>query len=304
MVDISAKMVNELRQRTGVGLMDCKRALIAADGDMERAVENLRVQGLAAAAKKSGREASDGLTAAWVNDKGDAGVLIQVHCETDFVARTDDFRALVKSLLEHYAGSERLSTTGKWDCCEELLAECYSPDKTRTVRDILGDAVGKIGENIQLGRVAVLNFAGRNAFVQAYEHMGGSVTSLVAIETGKPETHKDPRFLALAKDLAMQAAAGIPMVAVAMSRDEVPESILEEEKKVYREQTISEGKPENLVEKIVMGRLNKYYSEAVLLEQPFIKDDKLSVQKVVDGVAAEIGDTIKPLAFYRFAIKE
>jgi elongation factor Ts len=304
MVDISAKMVNELRQRTGVGLMDCKRALIAADGDMEKAVENLRVQGLAAAAKKSGRDASDGLTAAWVSEDGSAGVVVQVHCETDFVARTDDFRGLVNSLLGHYAGSERLSTSGKWDCSEELLAESFSPDPTRTVRDILGDAVGKIGENIQLGRVGVLNFAGRNVFVQEYEHMGGIVTSLVAIETGKPETLKDPRFRALAKDLAMQAAAGIPMVAIAMSRDEVPESILEEEKKVYREQTLSEGKPENLVEKIVMGRLNKYYSEAVLLEQPFIKDDKLSVQKVVDGVAKEIGDTIKPLAFYRFAIKE
>jgi elongation factor Ts len=304
MVDINAKMVNELRQRTGVGLMDCKRALIAADGDMDAAIEALRVAGLAAATKKAGREASDGLTAAWVNDYGNTGVLIQVHCETDFVARTDEFRGLVNGLLAHYAGSPRIHTTGRWDACDELLGENFSLDATRTVRDILGDAVGKIGENIQLGRVAVINLEGRNALVQAYEHMGGTVTSLIGIEVGKAETLENAAFRALAKDLAMQAAAGIPQVAVALSRGDVPEAVLEGEKKVYREQILAEGKPENLVEKIMMGKLNKFYGEAVLLEQPFIKDDKQTVQKVIDGVAKEVGDMIKPLAFYRFAIKD
>jgi elongation factor Ts len=304
MVDINAKMVNELRQRTGVGLMDCKRALIASEGDMDNAIEALRVAGLAAATKKAGREASDGLTAAWVNDYANTGVLIQVHCETDFVARTDEFRGLVNGLLAHYAGSPRVHTTGKWEACEDLLTENFSLDPTRTVRDILGDAVGKIGENIQLGRVAIINLEGRNAFVQPYEHMGGTVTSLVGIEAGKPETLADPRFRALAKDLAMQAAAGIPQVALSMSRSEVPESALEAEKKVYREQILAEGKPENLVEKILMGKLNKFYGEAVLLEQPYIKDDKQTVQNVIDGVAKELGDKITPLCFYRFAIKD
>jgi len=302
MVEINAKLVSELRKRTGAGLMECKKALVETEGDLDKALEALRVQGLAMAAKKAGRTAEDGTAAAWVNEQRDAGLLLEVNCETDFVARTDDFRSLVNDLLAHFAASEHFSTSGAYDDTEALLNEAYCKNGSRTVRDVIGEAVGKIGENIQLGRMAVINLSGRNALVQSYEHSGGRVTALIGIETGKPETLKDEKFLTLAKDLAMQAAAGMPRVPVAVNRDQVPADVLEEEKRIYREQTLAEGKPENLVDKIVTGRLNKFYKEAVLLEQPFIKEDKQNVQKIVQGVASELGDEITPVMFFRFAI--
>lgn len=302
MVEINATLVKELRKRTGVGLMECKKALIETEGDLDKAVEALRVQGLAMAAKKAGRTAEDGTAAGWVNERGDAGLLLEVNCETDFVARTDDFRSLVNDLLAHFAASKHFSTSGAYDDTEALLGEAYYKDSERTVRDVIGDAIGKIGENIQLGRMGVINLSGRNALVQPYEHSGGRVTALIGIETGKLETLKDEKLLALAKDLAMQVAAGMPQVPVAINRDQVPEDVLEEEKRIYREQTLAEGKPENLVDKIVAGRLNKFFKDAVLLEQPFIKEEKLNVQKIVQSVASELGDEITPVMFFRFAI--
>jgi len=304
MAEITAKVVNELRQRTGVGLMECKKALVEAAGDMEKAVELLRVQGLAAAAKKAGRRASEGIAAAWVSEQRDAGLILEVNCETDFVARTDDFRALVNDLVAHFSTSRHCATTGLHEDPAELLAEPYGKDSSRTVRDIIGDAVGKIGENLQLGRLAVINLSGANGLVQAYEHAGGRVTTLIGVRAGKAETLRDQRFLALAKDLAMQAAAGVPEVALALTRDQVPPEVLENEKRIYREQTLAEGKPEQLVEKIVLGRLNKFYKDVVLLEQPFIREEKQSVQNVVNSVAHALGDEIAPVVFYRFAVGE
>ncbi|OGK10140.1 MAG: translation elongation factor Ts, partial [Candidatus Riflebacteria bacterium RBG_13_59_9] len=288
--------------RTSVGLMECKKALVKVDGDIEKAVDLLRVQGLAMAAKKAGRTANEGAVAAWVNAKGDAGLVLEVNCETDFVARTDDFRALVQDLVANFAASAYLAQSGLYEDVEALLASPFYRDSSRTIRDIIGDVVGKTGENIQLGRFGVINLSGRNARVQLYEHAGGRVTSLVGIEAGKPETLKNEKFLSLAKDLAMQVAAGMPRVPVAVKRDEVPEDILEEEKRIYHEQTLAEGKPENLVDKIVMGRLNKFFKEVVLLEQPFIKEEKQSVQGIIDGVAKELGEDIAPVMFFRFAI--
>jgi elongation factor Ts len=282
--------------------MECKKALVAAEGDVDKAVEKLRVQGLATAAKKAGRVAEDGTAASWINQQKDAGLLLEVNCETDFVARTDDFRALVQDLVAHFAASEHFATSGIYDDSALMLDEPYYKDSSRTVRDVIGEAVGKIGENIQLGRLAVLNLSGRNALVQPYEHSGGRVSALVGIEAGKPETLKDDKFLALAKDLAMQVTAGMPRAPVAVNREQVPQDVLEEERRICREQTLAEGKPEKLLDKIVTGRMNKFFKEAVLLEQPFIKEEKQNVQKVIQGVASELDDEITPVMFFRFAI--
>lgn len=302
MAEITAQLVSELRKRTGAGLMDCKKALTESGGDLEKAIELLRIQGLASAAKKAGRETKEGIAGTWVNQDGDAGLMLEVYCETDFVARTDDFQHLVERLLQHFASGERFAQTAIYENTEELLAEPLFDDTSRTVRDLLGDAVGKIGENIQLGRLAVINLSGKNAHVQQYMHMGGKVSVLVGIETGKPETLKSERFLQVAKDLSLQVAAGVPVVPVAVSRDGVPEDVLANERRIVREQTLKEGKPENLVDKIVQGRMNKFFKEAVLLEQPFIKNDKQNVKQMLDEAAKELGDTVAPLHFFRFAI--
>lgn len=302
MAEITAQLVSELRKRTGVGLMDCKRALTESGGDLDKAIEQLRIQGLATAAKKAGRETNEGIAGIWINEANDAGLMLEVFCETDFVARTDDFQGLVALLQQHFASGERFAQTALYEDAEELLAEPFFADTARTVRDIIGDAVGKIGENIQFGRLAVVNLAGRTARVQQYMHMGGKVSVLVGLEAGKPETLKHHRFLEAAKDLSLQVAAGVPVVPVAVSRDGVPADVLANEKRIVREQTLKEGKPENLVDKIVEGRMNKFFKEAVLLEQPFIKDDKQSVKQMLDAAAKELGDTVAPVHFFRFAI--
>jgi len=302
MAEITAQLVGELRKRTGAGLMDCKKALMETGGDLDKAIEQLRIQGLATAAKKAGRETTEGIAGTWVNEANDAGLMLEVFCETDFVARTDDFQGLVAHLQKHFASGERFAQTALYEDPEELLADPFFEDTSRTVRDLIGDAVGKIGENIQLGRLAVVNLAGKSARVQQYMHMGGKVSVLVGIETGKPETLINERFLEVAKDVSLQVAAGVPVVPVAVSRDGVPADVLANEKRIVREQTLQEGKPENLVDKIVEGRMNKFFKEAVLLEQAFIKDDKQSVKQMLDAAAKELGDTIAPVHFFRFAI--
>jgi len=297
MSDITASLVSELRRETGAGLMDCKKALVEASGDKERAKELLRIRGQTVAEKKAGRIAEEGVAYSWVNEQEDAGLLLEVNCETDFVARTDDFQSLVREIAEHFAGSSHFGATQLFSDPEPLLQEPLGSGGSLQRR--IGEAVGKIGENIQVGRLAVLRLSGRCAIVQPYMHMGGAIGVLVGVQVGRPETLKAPRFRELIKNLALQIAAEDP---VAIKRDQVPTERLEKERRISREQTLAEGKPENLVDKIVEGRLNKFFREAVLEEQSFIKEEKKSVSQVIAEAEKELGDTIVLQGFFRFQV--
>jgi len=281
---ISPKAVQELREKTGVGMMDCKRALDEAGGDMEEAIKILRKKGIATAAKKSTRAASEGLVEAHISADGRTGALLEVNCETDFVAKTDDFKDLVAAICA------KVATAAPADV-EALLDLPSGNAAAQKVKDLIVLKVAKLGENIQLRRF--VRYHGEGALVASYIHAGGKIGVLLECEA--PAATEELK--AVAKDLCMQVAAAAPRF---VSRQEVTSDILESEKEIYRAQVLAQGKPANIVDKIVEGKMNKYYEEACLLEQAFVKDSTLSVQKHLDAVAKGL----KVVRFTRYVLGE
>jgi elongation factor Ts len=262
---VSAAMVKELREKTGAGMMDCKKALEESNGDMERAGEILREKGIAKAAKKSDRIAAEGLTA--VSVANDVAVIVEVNCETDFVAKNEEFQALIKDIAEHVVAS-------KSQTVEEALANSFQGGVS--LDEYLKEKVAKIGEKISLRRFAVLEKP-ENAVFGSYLHMGGKIGVAVVL-TGTTDE-------ALAKDVAMHIAAANPRY---VSRDQVSEEEAEKEKEILKAQALNEGKPANIVEKMVVGRLNKFFEEICLNDQSFVKDPDQKVGKLLKekGAAA------------------
>lgn len=281
---ITPKAVQELREKTGVGMMDCKRALEEAGGDMEEAVKILRKKGIATAAKKSARAASEGLVESHLSADGRTGALLEVNCETDFVAKTDDFKDLTADVCAQVAKTNPADV-------EALLDQPSAKDSTQKVKDLIVVKVAKLGENIQLRRF--VRYHGEGALVASYIHAGGKIG--VLLECDAPVATEELK--AVAKDLCMQVAAAAPRF---VSRQEVTPDVLESEKEIYRAQVLAQGKPENIVDKIVEGKMNKYYEEACLLEQAFVKDSTLSVQKHLDAVAKGL----KVIRFTRYVLGE
>nr|BCX01061.1 MAG: elongation factor Ts [Bacteroidota bacterium] len=274
---ISAADVKRLRDLTGAGMMDCKQALEEAGGDIEKAIEILRKKGQKVAAKRAERVASEGVVWAHVSPDGKKGVLLEVNCETDFVARSEDFVRFVErvaNLLLAYEPATR----------EALLALPY--EGGRTVADGLNELLGRIGEKIEIRRFTVLRARGQ---LISYVHPGNKLAVIVDLEA-------DGDAATLGRDMAMQVAAMNP---VAVDRDSVPEEIRQKELEIAREQARSEGKPEPIVERIAQGRLEKFYKEHVLLEQPFIKDGEKTVAEVL---AAHGGARI--VGFERYMLGE
>ncbi|MBP3427277.1 MAG: elongation factor Ts [Clostridia bacterium] len=263
MATITSALVKELRERTGAGMMDCKKALMANDGDMEKAIDFLREKGLAAAAKKAGRIAAEGMVYAAVENG--VGVVVEVNCETDFVANTDNFKALVRDYAKHIAAKNPSSV-------EEMLAQTFYADETKTVNDLIGEATAAIGEKISLRRFA--RFEG--AMVDSYIHMGGRIG--VMVELACEEVTEEVKTMS--HDLVMHIAAANPQFT---RREEVPSDNLEKEREVLTQQALNEGKPAKIVERMVEGRIEKYYKEVCLLEQPFVKDPDMSVKKMLGG---------------------
>lgn len=285
-MDITAKMVQDLREKTGVGMMDCKRALEEAGGNMDEAVTVLRKKGIATAQKKAVRAASDGLIASLASGDGKSGVLLEVNCETDFVAKTDDFKGLVKDLCEAALAKAPASP-------EAMLALPYGKDGAATVKDLLVAKIAKLGENVQLRRFA--RYEGN--LIASYIHAGGKIGVLIDITcdatlANKPETRE------LAKELCMQVAAAQPRF---VRREEVTPEVLQKEREIYHAQVIAQGKPEAIADKIVEGKMNKFYEENCLLEQPFIKDQAIRVQKHVESLA---GKNFTVRRFDRFVLGE
>lgn len=289
MGEISAALVKTLRERSGAGMMDCKRALTETAGDLEGAVDWLRTHGLAAAAKKSGRATADGLIGLCV--EGDRGAVVEVNSETDFVARNAVFQEFVRAVA-HLA----LETGSDGDA----LSKVPYPKTGQTVGERLTQLIATVGENMALRRAAILDV--QNGVIGAYVHAAqgeglGRIGVLVAV-TGSVGS---PQVAQLAKQLAMHVAASNP---VAVSREGVPADVLEREKRVIAEQAQATGKTGPVLEKIVGGRLNKFFQEVCLLEQPFVLDAEQKVSAVVDQVAKEVGAPLTVTGFVRFALGE
>jgi elongation factor Ts len=279
--EISAAQVKAVRERTGAGMMDCKKALVEAGGDSDRALEILRERGLVKARSKAGRATSDGQIVASVSDDGRVGVLVEVNCETDFVAKTDHFTSVARELGD-------LARDQAPADVDALLA---LPLDSGTANDRVVAAIAKLGENIQVRRLTRLE-AGERGFVRSYIHAGGKIATVVAVEADDPSSGEARAF---ASNVCMHVTALQPL---AVTREELPEDEVEKERAILRKQAEGEGKPPQVVEKMVEGRLRKFFGEVVLLEQPLVMDPEKTVEKAGKAVGAKV------VAFRRFQLGE
>ena len=259
MAQITAAMVKELREKTGAGMMDCKKALAETDGDQEKAIDYLREKGIAKAGKKADRVAAEGVVGAYVSDDAKVGSVVEVNCETDFVANTDNFHAMVDKIAKHIADTNPADV----DALNDSVMD------GKKVSDFITEQIATIGEKISIRRFARYETAGR---VASYIHMGGKIGVLVELTGGEAQ---------LGKDVAMQIAAANPSC---VDRAGVDPAALAHEREVLKAQALEEGKPEKIVEKMVDGRINKYYKEVCLVEQSFVKDPEQTIKQVLGDV--------------------
>lgn len=281
---ITAQMVKELRERTGAGMMNCKKALNEANGDTEKAIEILREKGLSAAAKKSGRVASEGLVKTYISEDGKIASIVEVNCETDFVSVNEDFVGFADNIAKQAALTSATTV-------EELEKEKYIADDTKTVKDALVDLIAKLGENMTLRRFK--KFSVSKGLIESYIHGGGRIGVLVKLEC----ENESPVLKEVAKDVAMQVAAANPLF---LDKNTVDTDALEKEKEIYKVQALNEGKPEKIVDKIVMGKVQKYYKENCLVNQVWVKDSDFTIDKYLKDKSKEVGAEIKISDFVRF----
>lgn len=281
MAEINAKVVMELRGRTGCGMMDCKKALAACDGDIEKAIDYLREKGLAKAAKKQSRIAAEGLVGGYVCDKCGTGALVEVNCETDFVANTPEFKDMVTDIAKQIIKDDPADV--------EALLNCKYDD-AQTVNDLITSKVAKIGEKISVRRF--VRYTPESGYVDLYIHMGGKVGVLVKAEC--PEVNDAVKEVL--HDVALQIAAASPVAPEYVTRDEVNPEHLQHETEILAAQARNEGKPEKIIEKMVQGRIQKFYKEVCLVEQEFVKDPETTVGKMIETKAPGT----KILAFTRY----
>ena len=283
-MEITAEMVKTLREKTDAGMMDCKKALKETGGDLEAAIAYLRQKGLAVASKRAGRATSEGLVWAHLAPDHQAGVLLEVNCETDFVAKTDSFQELGSRLAEQLAAAA-LETV------EELLAQTAPHLPGLTVADYVNDVIAKTGEKCHVRRF--IRYQGD--LVTAYIHHGGKIGVLLELNG----TGATPEALAAAKDLAMQVAAANPL---AVSREELSPDLVAKEKAIYAAQAAASGKPAPIVEKMVAGRLEKFYKEVCLLQQPFVKNPDQTVAQFLKEVGQKLGKELQVRRFTRYQV--
>lgn len=282
MANISAQLVKELREMTGAKMMDCKKALVETEGNIEKAVEFLREKGLADAAKKSGRVAAEGIVKTYITEDSKKGSVLEFNCETDFVAANEEFVAFADRLAQ--MAVETSATT-----VEELLNEKFEGEST--VSESLKALIAKLGENMTVRRFT--KFAIENGIVKSYIHGGGRIGVLVEVACDTASDVLDE----VAKEVCMQIAAANPLF---LSKNEVDQDSIEKEKEIYRVQALNEGKPEKIVEKMVMGRIQKYYKEVCLLEQLWVKDGDKTITKFLEEKSKEVGSPITVTKFVRY----
>jgi elongation factor Ts len=288
MSQISASDVKNLRDITGAGMMDCKKALEESRGDMQQAIDYLRKKGAALAAKREGKEAGEGMICIRIAPDRKSGVILELNCETDFVARGDDFTGFASTLSE-MALSARIASPE--DLMVRTLGDSYGGE---TVESAITTLTGKLGEKIQLKHLVFFDAA--DGLVEGYTHPGAQLGAIVRVVTDKPEIVGD-----LTKDLAMQVAAAAPIVT---GRSDVPADYIAKESEIYRQQALEQGKKEEFVDKIVTGRLEKYYQEVVLTEQSFIKDSNMKVSDVLGDFRKKHQAKVDVSAFVRYQLGE
>ncbi len=281
---ITAQMVKELRETTGAGMMDCKKALQEAEGNMERAIDLLREKGLSKAAKKSDRVAAEGLVAIEINADNTVGAIVEINSETDFVAKNEDFKTFVKDVAEMALSTEKEDVAG-------LLTETH---REGALADVLNNRIATIGEKLDIRRFAKISTNGQ---VAGYIHGGGKIGVLVELETEA----RDADVLAMGRDIAMQVAAMNPKY---VSRDDVDPDYIAHETEILTQQALNEGKPANIVEKMIKGRLEKQLKEVCLVEQTFVKNPDLTIKQLVADVAKKVGSEIKVARVVRFEVGE
>lgn len=284
MAQITAAMVKQLREMTDSPMMECKKALVEADGDLEAAVDVLRKNGMAKAAKKAGRETNEGAVAAFVSADGTTGALVELSCETDFVGSNAKFTGFATEVAEVVA-TERPADV------EALLA---LPMANTTVSDELTEMIHVMGENMKISRFSARSV--ENGALASYIHMNGKIGVMVEFSFSKSETASADAFKAFAHDVAMQVAATAPIAAV---REDVAQETIDHEVEIYKAQAAESGKPEAIQEKMAIGRLEKFFKGFVLNEQEFIKDSSLTIKGYAEKVSKELGDDIKVVAFDR-----
>lgn len=291
MADITAAQVKELRECTGAGMMECKKALVETAGDLDASIDLLRTRGLAAIAKKAGRATNEGLIVAYISDSEKVGALLEVNCETDFVARNEKFAELAATLVKTVAMSAPADV--------EALMAAQAADSDLDIEGVLSEAVNVLGENIQVSRFTRRE-VGDNGELASYIHGGGRIGVLVELESSGIDQESEI-FDALGRDVAMQVAASAPLFC---TREDADPAEIEHEMSIYRQQAAESGKPEAIQQKMAEGRLEKYYKECTLVEQEFIKDMDLTVQGHVDSVAKELGGQITVVGFDRYVVGE
>lgn len=293
-MEISAKDVKELRERTGAGMMECKKALTESGGNMEEAITILRKRGLASAAKKAGRLTSEGLVEVQVAEMNGkhVGVIVEVNCETDFVARTDDFKSLVGQIAAHLLPHQVEGVEG-------LLHQKFSSDGSKSIGELLTERISRIGENLTIRRFERLELQGAGVFGK-YIHAGGKIGVLVEMGSDGKTSQADDEFQGLVHDIAMHIAASDPRY---LRRHDVPVEVLEKEKDIARAK-VPPGKPAAVVEKIVEGQLSKFYGEVCLMEQPFVKEPGMSVSQWIEQKTQSFGGTTEVRRFVRFKTGE
>jgi elongation factor Ts len=283
---ISASDVKKLRDQTGAGMMDCKNALEQTNGDFDEAVTILRKKGLASAAKKAGRTTSEGLIGHRLSSDHGTGTLVEVNCESDFVARTEDFQRLVQDVL------------GEIEKAGDRATDAWLQDPAGPVQQRVAAAIGKLGENMAAPRL--VRYSGQG-YVGQYIHMGGKIGVQVEFAGATPAVAAREEFTTLVKEIAMQIAAASPQF---VSREAIPTATLDKEREIYRAQMQDSGKPANVIDKIVEGKLGSYYSQFVLPDQPSIRDPKMSVKEVIAAASKSLGAPVTITRFARLKVGE
>lgn len=292
---ITMELIKELREKTQVGMMDCKKALISADGDIERAIEILRKKGASVAAKRAENVTNNGRIASYISDDYKTGTLLEVGCETDFSANTLDMQNFTQTIAEHLAKAPQCCP--EWCDTEKLLEQKVFNDETKTIQTLLDELIAKIAENIRLSQCA--RFDAPNGLVNAYIHPGATLAVMIELDVeGLTDANREA-VAQLAKDVCMQVAVNNPLC---VDPSQLDKEVIAKEECFIKEQLKASGKPDELIEKIVPNKLKKYYEDVCLINQKYIKNDKVSVQEHINEVAKNAGCTINVKQYKRFAI--
>ena len=289
MAQVTAALVKQLREMTDSPMMECKKALVEADGDIDKAVDILRTMGIAKAVKRAGRDTNEGTIATYVSEDSKLGAILELTCETDFVGNNPKFTGFALDLAKVVAENNPADV--------EALKAC--PMGESTVEAELTEMIHVIGENMKIARFQ--RVTAEDGALGSYVHLGGKLADIVTFKLGKDETAAADEFKTFAHDVAMQIAAAAP---VAARRDDVPADVIEHELAIYKAQAAESGKPEAIQEKMAQGRLEKYFKESVLTEQEFVKDSSVTIGQLAKNVGKSLGDEIEVMSFIRYTFGE